>query len=204
MLKEVFLGRNPSHFQVNSVVKSFIASEAFIWSAWNLVTPIYAIFAANNIAGGNIEVAASTYSVYLVVRVIFELISGRFLTKTNESNKYVMAILGIIFISLSYLGFATTTTIMPLYFFYAITGIGMGIATPAKNSLFSTHLDKNKEPAEWGMYDPTVFIGMALAATLGGFIAHQYGFKPLFILTAIINILGIIPYLLYIRRDSDY
>lgn len=203
MLKEVFLGRNPSHFQVNSIVKSFIVSETFVWSAWNFVIPIFAIFAANHITGGNVEIAASTFSVYLLVRVIFELISGKYLTTSSQSSKYIIAIAGIIFVSLSYLGFAVSTTVLPLYFFYSITGIGMGIATPAKNSLFSTHLDKNKEPEEWGIYDATVFIGMALAATLGGFIAHQFGFKLLFFLASALNILGIIPYLLYIKPTNQ-
>ena len=44
MLKEQFIGRNPSHFQVNPVVKAFIVSESFLWSAYNFIVPIFAIF----------------------------------------------------------------------------------------------------------------------------------------------------------------
>lgn len=201
MLKESFIGRHPSHFYSNGIVKSFIVSETFLWSAWNFITPIFAIFAANNIAGGNAEIAASVFSVYLIVRVIFELISGRYLSKTTETKQILVIIGGMIMMSFAYLGFALTKSISPLYLFYAVMGIGLGIASPVKNSLFSTHLDKNKESMEWGIYDAVVFLGMALSAALGGFIANKYGFQFLFCISSIINTIGIIPYILHIKGN---
>ncbi|MCL5073561.1 MAG: MFS transporter [Actinobacteria bacterium] len=203
MLKEVFIGHVPSHFQVNTIVKAFIISETFLWSAWNFVTPIIAIFVANDISGGNVEVAAMAFSTYLVVRVIFELISGRYLLKANELMKFFISIFGLLLMSAAYIGFSMTTNILSLFLFYGIMGAGLGMASPAKNSLFSTHLDKNKEPIEWGMYDAAVFMGMALSTALGGFIAKIYGFQILFVLSAIINFLGIIPYVLYIHQDKS-
>lgn len=200
MLKEQFLGRNPSHFQINPIVKAFIVSETFLWSAWNFVTPIFAIFVVNNIEGGNVQIAASAFSVYLIARVFSELLSGRYLLGKIERGKFILTIGGMLFLSLSYVGFAFSNTIFYLFFFYAMAGVGLGIASPAKNSLFSTHLDKNKEPSEWGIYDAITFTGMALATALGGFIAGQYGFSFLFLLASIVNLLGIFPYLLYIRE----
>lgn len=199
MLKEMFIGRPPSHFQVNPVVKAFIVSETFLWSSWNSVTPIFAIFAATKIPGGSVEIAAFAFSAHLIVRVIFELISGKILLGANDSKKFTMTIIGILFLSLSYLGFSKSGSVLPLFIFYGVAGMGLGIASPAKNSLFSMHLDKNKEATEWGIYDATVFMGMALSAALGGFIASAYGFSILFIIAMVINLLGIIPYLLYLR-----
>lgn len=199
MLKEQFLGKNPSHFRINPIVKSFIISETFLWSAWNFVTPIFAIFVVSSIKGGDVQIAASAFSVYLISRVFSELLSGRYLLQKAEREKFIITIVGMLFISLSYVGFAFSHTILFLFIFYTVAGIGLGIATPAKNSLFSTHLDRNKEPSEWGIYDAVTFIGMALATALGGFIAGQYGFQFLFFLASIVNLLGIFPYLLYIR-----
>lgn len=199
MLKEQFLGRNPSHFQVNPVVKAFIISEGFLWSAYNFVIPIFAVFVLNNIRGGNVQTAASAYSFLLVVRVVFELITCRYFAKSKEFNKFITTIAGILLISLGYLGFAFSHSIISLFIFFGIVGMGLGIASPVKNSLFSTHLDKNKETTEWGLYDAVTFIGMASTAALGGFIASSYGFNFLFILAAIVNFIGIVPYLLYIR-----
>ncbi len=199
MLKEQFIGRNPTHFQVNPVVKAFIISEAFLWSAYNFVIPIFAVFVLNNIRGGNIQVAASAYSFFLIVRVIFELITCKYLGKSNEFNKFTTTIAGILLISLGYLGFSFSGGVISLFIFFGVVGMGLGIASPVKNSLFATHLDKNKETTEWGIYDAVTFIGMASTAALGGFIASQYGFSFLFVIAAIVNFIGIIPYLLYIR-----
>ena len=202
MIREMFIGRVPSHFEVNSVVKAFMVGEMLLWSAWNSVYPIIALFAIQ-LPGGDIKTAASAYSTYLVVRVVFELISGRLLMASGELRKFAVTVLGVSVISVAYLGFARAGSLYELYFFYAVAGCGIGLASPAKNSLFSTHLDKNRESLEWGMLDAAVFMSMALSAALGGFVAEQYGFSVLFYIATIINLAGIIPYLLYIRREKQ-
>lgn len=185
---------------MNSIVKAFIISEIFLWSSWNAITPIFAIFAATEISGGNTEIAASSFSAYLIVRVIFELVSGRYLAKSKDIQKFAVSIIGIFLVSLGYLGFALTKNVSSVFVFYGVIGMGLGIASPAKNSLFSTHLDKDKEVAEWSIYDGFVFMGMAMSATIGGFVANRYGFAFLFYLVAITNLLSIIPYILYAKR----
>ncbi|MFH1832766.1 MAG: MFS transporter [Candidatus Levyibacteriota bacterium] len=205
MLKEVFIGKHLSHFKINNSVKAFIISESFFWSAWNFIAPIFAIFVIRDIKGGNIEIVATAYSLYLVIRIIFELISGRLLLDAKDFKKYIFIILGMLIISCSYLGFLITKTIFNFYLFYALIGIGFGLASPAKFSLFTDHLDKGKGVAEWGIYDAVALIGMALAASLGGFIAKIYGFQILFLISAFINFVGIIPYLLFMgsRKSSN-
>ena len=200
MIKEIFIGKRPSDFHMNPIVKAFIISEIFLWSSWNAIIPIFAIFAATQIPGGNTEIAAASFSCYLIVRVIFELISGRYLSGSKEIHKFIISIMGIILMSLGYLGFALTKDILSLFFFYGVIGMGLGISSPAKNSLFSMHLDKNKEVTEWSIYDGFVFMGMAMSATIGGFVANRYGFTFLFYLVAVTNLLSIIPYILYAKK----
>ena len=201
MIREIFLGKKPSDFHMNGVVKTFILSEVFLWSSWNAIIPIFAIFVVNKIPGGNIEIAAASYSTYLISRVIFELISGRFLFDSKDIQKFAMAIFGIILISVGYVGFAMSKNIASIFIFYSVIGMGLGIASPAKNSLFSVHLDKNREVTEWSLYDGFIFMGMAMAATIGGFVANGYGFTFLFYLAATTNLLSIIPYLLYTKKE---
>lgn len=203
MLREIFIGRAPSHFQVNPVVRAFIISETFLWSCWNSFAPIFALFATRNIPGGNAAVAASSFSAHLIVRVIVELITGRYLLNKRESTKFWATIIGIMLLSVSYFGFAFTNTITQLFLFYGVAGLGLGIASPAKNSIFSSHLDKEKEAIEWATLDAVVFIGMALSATLGGFVAITYGFKILFLVISVVNLFGVIPYFLYLHGEKD-
>ncbi|MGA2967617.1 MAG: MFS transporter [Candidatus Levyibacteriota bacterium] len=199
MLREPFIGRNPSHFQINKIVEAFIISETFLWSAWNFVTPIFAIFVVNHIKGGNIQIAASAYSVCLIARVVLEIISGKYLSRKADSNKLLLAISGMILMSLSYIGFAFSHSIPALFLFYILIGIGFGVASPAKYSLFTEHIDKDKTTTEWSLYDAITLIGIASATALGGFIATLYGFTFLFILASVVNLLGIVPYLFYRR-----
>lgn len=199
MIKELFIGRSITHFHINPIVKAFIISECFLWSAWNFITPIFAIFATTQITGGTIEIAAFGYSIHLISRVVFELIFGKYLMKSSIAKMLNMTIGGILLVTIAYLGFVFTNTIYQYFFFYAIAGIGFGIASPAKNTLFSTHMDKHEESIEWGLTDATVFIAIAMASAIGGFVAGNYGFRVLFILSAIINVISIIPYFLYYR-----
>ncbi len=202
VIKEIFLGKPLSNFSINPLVKAFIISETFLWTAWNSVAPIFAIFAATKVKNSNTEIAASIFSVYLIARVVFELVSGRYIQNATETKKFVVTIIGIGIISASYIGLMFTVNIENLYLFSFITGVGFGIASPPKNSLFSTHLDKNRESVEWGVYDAITLIGMAFSALAGGFIANRYGFTLLFSIAAVLNLLAIIPYLLYIKHQE--
>ena len=202
MLTNPFLGKKPSQFQINPIVKAFIISDSFLWSGWNFITPIFAIFVTQGVAGGTMELAASAYSVHLIARVLVELISGKLLQTSTDLKKYLATILGILVLTISYLGFAQAINITQIFLFYALAGVGLGIASPAKNSLFSSHLDKNKETSEWGLYDASVFIGMAASSSLGGFVAKEYGFQNLFYLSAVITVLSVIPYLLFLNTKK--
>ena len=202
MLREQFIGRNPTHFIASPIVKAFIISEIFLWSAWYAIIPIFGVFVVKSVPGGNIELAASGYSVYLISRVIFELVCGKSFANSSENKKLYVSIIGLILAGLGTLGFAFTNSILLIFIAFAIIGFGIGIASPVKNSLFSTHLDKNKETTEWGIYDAVVYICIAMSTALGGFIAAGYGFKIFFLIAGIWMLIGAIPYLLYIRRKN--
>lgn len=203
MMKEFFIAKRPSHFTVSPLVKAFILSEMFLWSAWNFVIPIFAIFAADEIQGGNITIAASAYSTYFIVRIITELIAGKHLLGKKDIKKIIDTIIGTFIIAVSFIGFSLSNTVLPLFIFFGTIGMGMGISAPAKYSLFSCHLDKGKEALEWSVYDAIIFTGMALSAALGGFIAAEYGFKLLFLLASLVNFIAIVPYFLYFRFNSE-
>jgi len=186
--------------KANPYVKVFILSEVFLWSAWNLVIPIFSVFIVNTIKGGSIEKAAYGFSIYLLTRVLTELFSGKYFAKLSDTKKIHAIIVGNCVISLAFLFFAFTANILWIFIFYAFLGLGMGFAAPLKFSLFSRHLDLNKESSEWSVYDGLTFIGMAASASIGGYLAANFGFKTLFILSAIVNIFSSLPYIWYLKK----
>ena len=202
MFKEQLLSIPHLKSDVNPIVKAYIMSEALLWSGWYLVIPITALFVIADIPGGNIQFAATGFSIYLVTRVVFELISGQYLAQTTDKKKLAAAATGVLLTSLALSSFAFSDSVTSLFISYAIGGMGLGIGAPAKNALFSIHIDKNKETTEWSIADGITFICMALATALGGFIAAQYGFKIVFLLAGAITLLGFIPYFLVLSNTK--
>ena len=105
--------------------------------------------------------------------------------------------------SSAYMGFAFSHTVFEMFLFYAMAGMGLGIATPAKSTLFATHLDKHKEATEWGVTDAIGFICMAISTMIGGMVANWFGFTTLFLVAAAVNLLGIVPYLKFMPRGKE-
>lgn len=185
---------------INPFIKNFIVSETMLWSGIYLVLPIIALFIANEVSNGNIEIAASGYSVYLISRVIFELFSGKKLENSTDQQKLTTTIIGITITGISFWGFFITSQVYQVFLFYSLMGIGDGLAAPAKYSIFSLHLDQNKETTEWSIYDSSALIGMAMASTIGGYIAMTWGFRILFFISAIVIWLSTVPYGYFVNR----
>lgn len=199
MFHNPFGGHRPSLYKTNPIVSAFITSESFFWSGWNLINPIFAIFVATNIQGGNVEIAGSAVTVYLVARILTELFASRLLNKTTDRTRVLLSILGIVLLGCLYISFAFISSIGALFIIQILLGVSFGIVTPAKMSLFSEHIDKGKESSEWGLYDVVTLSGMACTAALGGFVAKEYGFPILFVTTGIMMLLGAIPFVFFAR-----
>ena len=196
--------KKPIYQDINPLIRVFITSDIFLWSAWNFVIPIFAVFVTENVPGGNLEIAATAYSAFLLTRVFFELASGKYMEKADKRTKLLFAVLGIVISSISYVGFAYTKSVFFIYFFYILNGIGLGISTPPKNTLFSSNLDRGKETSEWWMYDASTYISMAVSASVGGIIANQLSFQTLFLISAFLSLFSTLPYIHYLKHYPKY
>ena len=87
------------------------------------------------------------------------------------------------------------TTLEQLFVIQFILGIGEALGTPTFDAIFAEHLDKNKhimDYADWKVISNGLLV---LGTLLGGLIASEYGFQPLFIgmsLLALISMTGVI------------
>lgn len=186
-----------------SIIRSYIISESLIWSAWNAVFPIMAIFITTMVHDGTIESAGIAYSIHLVFRVIFELLVSKLLHNATDRKKFAISVIGLTLMSIAYSGFVFSSSIWLVFGLYALLGMGIGIASPAKNSLFAMHLSKTKSAGQWASYDAITFLCTAIASAVGGMFATKFGFDALFAVVAILNFLGIIPYI-YKRKVLEY
>ncbi len=184
---------------LHPVVRAFIFSEILFWSGWNFIIPIISVFVVSELPNATVQTAASAFTIYLIVRIITELFVSRRIKTVTNRGRIIVDCIGMIILSAAYFGMAFIHTVNALYLFYAIAGFSFGLSSPAKLALFSTNLEKNSESNSWGTYDALVLIGMAISTTIGGYVANNYGFGTLFLLASIVNLLGVLPYIFFIR-----
>lgn len=184
---------------VNPVIRIVILSDLLFWSAWSTVLPLLSVFTLSEIPRSSIQSAAAGYSLYIAMRIIGSTISGLLFSRYSPNKKVAVLIVGILMLNVSYVGFAFFKTLTMFYLFYAVIGIGVGLATPIREALFSTHLDKDRETTEWATLESVIFLGIALCALTAGYIISVYGFSLLFLLAAAFNTASAIPYFIYKR-----
>jgi MFS family permease len=166
MIKKHFSRKNLAKFKVNSVVKAFILAEMFLWSGLNFVMLFFSVYVAT-LPGGSIQHAATATSMYFLSRVFFVLVSGRLLTGKSKEYRFAITLAGMTMLSLCYILICLTSFILHIYILFAVIGALIGIVTPAKNTLFSSHINKEKESLTWSVLDAGVFLCMAITTSLG-------------------------------------
>ncbi len=190
--------------KMNPIIVAFILSEAFFWSAWNSVTPILSVYVVNTLPEGTIRTAAFGFTLYLFMRVITGLVVSNYLTLTTDKKRMFTDITGMLLLSGCYLLIAFIPSLISFYIFFIIAGVSLGISNPAKFSMFAINLGRSQISKTWGTYDAITFTGMGIAAAMGGLIANEFGFKTLFIIASIVNIIGILPYVHYNYRHQNH
>lgn len=204
MIRGLFFGKrisnSPAMAGMNPAIKAFITSEVLFWSAWNIIIPIFAVFVVAEIPGATVAQAAYGFTAYLLVRMVVELWVSHKINHLSNAQRAILDMIGMFIISLAYLGLVLHPTLEAIFGFYIVCGFGMGVAAPAKNSLFSRSMEQGTESAMWGVYDVAILSGMAVATSLGGYMAEEYGFRVILLAACVVNILGVIPYFFFIQH----
>ena len=190
-------------FKINFIIKILILSDFLIWSAINLVSPVFAIFIIDQIAGATIATAGIAVMIYLIAKSVFEVPVAIFIDRTrSEKDDLYTAIVGTLLMAACYFLFAHVETVWQVYVLQAFLGLSAAISFPGWNSIFTRHIDKQKEALEWSLYDVVTGVGMALTAGLGALLVEKYGFDMIFYIIAISTVFGTV--LLFLLRNKIY
>jgi len=68
--------------------------------------------------------------------------------------------------------------------------VAVALATPTYDALYSLYGDRKQKGYEWGLQDGEEYIFSAIGVIIGGFIVTYFGFRTLFVLMGIIQIIA--------------
>ncbi|MDD4930760.1 MAG: MFS transporter [Candidatus Colwellbacteria bacterium] len=170
-------------FKTNKVVRNFVISDLVLFGGWGLISPVMSIFVIENIEGASLITVGALALVYWVVRSAIELPMAIVIekTETEKDDMYVL-ISGLLLISVSAFWLSFVETIPQLFLFQAVYALGFALYAAAWSGIFSRHIDKSKAAISWAVDHTLIGIATGVTGILGGYIAQDFGFSPIFFL----------------------
>lgn len=153
----------------------FLANGVFVF-AGNLLGPLYAVF-VEGLDKGVMSISAS-WAAFLVSATLFTYVSSLFGDKVKHKEYLLMS--GYLIRAAVWGLFITIHTIGALVALQIILGLGEALGTPAFDVIFAEHLDRGHHIADFSRWKIINNLVSAAGTLLGGFIASNYGFSPLF------------------------
>ena len=201
---KAILEKKPRYFsikEISPVIRFLTISDVLIISGFGLISPIFAVFVVDNIQGSSLEVVGIATTIYLLTKSLGQIPAAYLIDKIRgEKDDFWAMIIGSIvfsFIPVAYLFVNTPSDLYIIQFFY---GLAVAFTFPSWLAIFTRHIDRNKEGAEWGVYQTLIDLGAAGTAATGGFLAAKFGFAPLFLIVAAISLIGSL-FLVFIYKN---
>ncbi|MFH1559401.1 MAG: MFS transporter [Patescibacteria group bacterium] len=187
--------------KINVVIRVLTISDVLIIGSFGLINPIFAIFITQTIQNGSVEVAGVASGVYLLTKSIFQIPFALFFDKIKgERDDFWAMFFGSMLYSLIPIAYLFISTPGQLYLVQFVYGIFSALIVPSWFAIFTRHIDKNYEGVEWGVYQTLTSFAGGGTALLGGVLASELGFAPLFISISFLSLVGSL-FLLFIYKN---
>lgn len=184
---------------INKIIRNLIEVDLIFFSAFGLISPIFAIFITGQIKGGNVEVVGFAAGIYLVLRSLLQIPISKFLDKKRgEKDDFYFLILGHFLVALAPFGYIFSSFPWQIYALQVIYALGMAMAYPSWCAIFTRHIDKGKEAFEWGLDSTILGLGAGITGAIGGVLAAEFGFNLVFVIVGIFALFAaFLPLLIY-------
>lgn len=176
--------------------------DVLVISGFGLMMPLFAIFVTRQIEGGTATVVGFAVAIYWIVKSLFQFPIANFLDKNKgEKDDFYAMLAGYGVLTLVPFLYLFANQPYHIYFLQGLMGFGDALGVPAYLAIFSRHIKKFHEGAEWTARSVPVGLASAGAGALGGIMVDKFGFEIIFILAgslaflATISIIFIYPYL---------
>ena len=178
-------------------LRILLITDGLVLISGAMLGPIYAIYV--DIVGVDLMDASIAGGIFALVAGLTVLVSGKFSDHVNEP-KYIVS-LGYTIIGFGFLLYILVNSVWFLFIVQAIIGFGEAIYTPAFDALYSKHLDKNEEATEWGGWEAMRYFTASGGAVIGGLVAMNFGFSPLFVIMCLLCFISAI-YIFFLPKRT--
>jgi len=187
------------NLKLNKIIKYLIYSDMVFYTGWGLISPIFAIFILNSIAGGSAFVVGIAAAVNLIVRSLLRVPFGMCADKSQRKSYYFM-FWGLFISALVSLGYIIARSPWHIYLLQTVLGAALAMSTAGWTGIFAKYMDRGKESTEWGIDAVAVGIGPGIAGALGGLAVTYFSFNFVFVAVTLIGLIGA-AILLVVRKD---
>lgn len=158
---------------MNTLQKILLLTDGLYIFSGGLIGPIYALFVDS--IGGDLLDASSTFAFFMLTAAVVVYFLALWEDKSKHLKKFVIAGYGLGVIG--YLGYLFVDSPVSLFVVQIILGFSIALKDPAFDALFSSS-EKHLALA-WGEWEATDYFVLGLGALFGGFVAQNFGFRPL-------------------------
>jgi MFS family permease len=167
---------------VNSIIRTLILSDMFLFFGVGLLTPIFAVFLMEGIDGTTIEMVGYAATFYWTARILSVPFISRFLDMTEGSrDEYYSMVIGTFVMATVPLLYIAASTPLHVYLIQIVNGVASAMAVPAWRITFTRYVNRRAVGAAWSLEDFGVGLATALSGTIGAYMAKLWGFNGLFI-----------------------
>ena len=172
---------------MKTILRVLLVSEMASTTGLSLIAPYFSIYLSG--LGGIHSVAIAT-GIFLFTKAIFQLPIGKLMDE-NKIKKEAL-ILGGLITSVSYFWLMFIDNILNIYFLQFFLALGSVFSYLAFMSLFTRMINVEKQTFSFGVYDAMVSLVDGLGAFIGGILIAFIGFKTVFGIVAVLNLVSII------------
>jgi len=178
---------------MNKVIMFLISCDLILSAGWGFIAPIFAIYLANQIEGGDIAVAGFASGIYWISKSIVQPFIARYLDRNHgEIDDFYFLVAGLFVTALIPLGYLFATLPWHLYILECLHGIAMAAVIPTWAGIFTRHIDKHQEAFEWSVDSTALGFGAGSAGIVGGMLAETFGFQVVFILVSMFSMVSVL------------
>lgn len=170
----------------NRSIRILLIGSAMMQIGVAFFAPIYAIFVKQ--IGGNLLDASIASGLFSLAAGLVTLYSAKIIDRVRNPKLFITV--GYLIMGLGYFLYIFVNSITSLFLVQILIGLASAFYTPAYDLIFTKHMANTKIGKVWGSWDAISRFSVGAGAIFGGIIVSIFSFNTMFILTAILCVLG--------------